>query len=63
MVTPFGITVLDSTMKKGEIRIIKNINEILGFKITNEIGQHIFVEVKWSSDNNKQIQELILRTK
>jgi len=63
MFSPFGITILDPTMSKNEIRVIKNINEILGFKVTNEVGQHLFVEVKWNNNSSTpQIEELIIRT-
>lgn len=62
MFNPSGITILDSTMRKDDIRIIKSINEILGFKITNEIGQHLFIEIKWDSNLPGRIEELIIRT-
>ena len=63
MFSPFGITILDPTMSKNEIRVIKNINEILGFKVTNEVEQHLFVEVKWNNNSSTpQIEELIIRT-
>lgn len=44
-----GITILDPTMEKGDVRVIKNPDEILGFNIKNETGHHLFIEIKWKS--------------
>ena len=55
-----NITILDSTIRRNYIRIIKSPNEILGFNIKNETGDHLFIEVIWTEING-EIKELIIR--
>jgi hypothetical protein len=60
-----GITILDSTMEKNEIRIIKSLSEVLGFEIKNETGKHLYVEVEWDYSSKASevysIKKLIIR--
>lgn len=42
-----GITILDPTMRRDDIRILKRgLEEVLGIKVTNETGEHLFIEVR-----------------
>ncbi len=46
-------------MEKNKIRVFKNgLEEVLGIKITNETGEHLFIEVKPNLNNPK---ELVIR--
>ena len=58
MIPDNGVTVIDPTMKKNEIRIIYSMWEIFGFKIINETGKHLYIECKPSTQN---IKELVIR--
>ena len=54
-----GITILDPTMKWNEIRLLpKGLEEVIGIKITNQTGHHLFIEVIPNAWNSK---ELIIR--
>lgn len=44
-----GITVLDKSMDKGDIRFIKSLEEYLGFKLINETGEHLYIEVEFGN--------------
>ena len=60
-----GITLLDRTMQVNEIRVIKSIKDELGFKIINETGNHLFIEIKrnggFSAPGESNLSELIIR--
>lgn len=57
--TKDGITVLDPSMKRNEIRLLaKGLEEVIGFKITNKTGKHLFIEVK---PNMWRPLELVIR--
>lgn len=60
MFTPNGITILDDTMKSGEIRVIRSPAELLGFNIKNEVHQHLFIQPKF--DAMGKLIEIIIRT-
>jgi len=54
-----GITILDPTMKINEIRILpRGLEEVIGLKITNKTGKHLFIEV---IPNMWEPKELIIR--
>lgn len=40
-----NITILDPTMSKDEVRIVRSPEEILGFNIKNETDKHLYIEV------------------
>jgi len=44
MLSDNGITILDSSMRKNEIRILKSHVEVLGFTIDNRTGHHLYIE-------------------
>ena len=55
-----GITILDPTMGPNEIRIIKSHSEVLGFNITNETDQHLFIEPVWNNQKDYPVLERII---
>ena len=46
-----SITLLDMTMRKDEIRVLKSLSEVLGFNITNNTGEPLFVEPIYEGGN------------
>ena len=57
--TKEGITVLDPNMKKDEIRLLRRgLEEVIGIKITNKTGKHLFIEVK---PNMWEPRELVIK--
>jgi len=56
--TTGGITILDSTMKENEVRLIKSIKELYGFEIKNDTGHHLFIEAEFNFD---KLSKLIIR--
>jgi len=39
------------TMRKDEIRVLKSLSEVLGFNITNNTGEPLFVEPIYEGGN------------
>lgn len=55
-----GVTILDSTMRKDEVRIIR-LTEILGFNIINETGEHLFIEPVYEPNTINKLVKIIIR--
>jgi len=55
-----SITILDDTMRIGEVRIIKSHVEILGLRIVNETGEHLYIQPKFNHIT-RDLLELVIR--